>query len=210
MQHALATELQREFTEVAEQVHDLIAIGLLTVREAPVAPRRNPTPPTNAALPPIDDLWVPDRFTGGVIPMLGEREHEQALDAIFDPVQVGVLTPEGLPALELPAEAIAPRTTAPAQTSIFVTPDAHPMVAPAAAEPSVRREQVADTEWDSSAPMAGRAWCREGDERLRHGDLLGAASCWEAAIGAGVPDEDAERLREVIALATRLHALVPI
>lgn len=204
---ALATVLQREFTDVAEQVHDLIAIGLLTVRETPVAPRRNPTPPTNAVVPSLEDLWVPDRYSGGVIRMPGEAE--QAIDAIFDPVQVGVLTPEGLPALELPPNAIADGVPEPAR-SRSVTPGADPAVATTAAEPSVRREQVADAEWESSAPEAGRAWCREGDERLRHGDLLGAVSCWEAAIGAGVPDEDAERLREVIALATRLHALVPI
>lgn len=209
---ALATVLQREFTEVAEQVHDLIAIGLLTVREAPVAPRRNPTPPTNAALAPIDDLWVPDRYSGGIIRMPGDVEH--AVDAIFDPVQVGVLTPEGLPALELPPEAIATRpvvTDAEAPPAAeTVTERANRTVARPAAEPSLRREQVADIEWGSSAPSDGRAWCREGDERLRHGDLMGAVACWEAAIRAGVPDDDAERLREVIALATRLHALVPI
>jgi hypothetical protein len=213
---ALATVLQREFTEVAEQVHDLIAIGLLTVREAPVAPRRNPTPPTNAALPPVDDLWVPDRYSGGVIRMPGDVDH--AVDAIFDPVQVGVLTPEGLPALDLPAEALAGAFLAP-RPIVGSTPDvgaesvtagARATVARSDAEPSLRREQVADAEKDSSAPSDGRAWCRDGDERLRHGDLMGAVACWEAAIRAGVPDDDAERLREVIALATRLHALVPI
>jgi hypothetical protein len=205
---ALATLLQREFTEVAEHVHDLIAIGLLTVREAPVAPRRNPTPPTNTALPAIADLWVPDRYSGGVIRMPGDVE--QAVDAIFDPVQVGVLTPEGLPALELPAAAIAAYGRPTAAPVDSVTPDAYATVATTAAEPSVRREQVADAEWESSASSAGQARCREGDERLRHGDLLGAVSCWEAAIRAGVPDDLAERLREVIALATRLHALVPV
>lgn len=204
---ALATVLQREFTAVAEQVHDLIAIGLLTVREAPVAPRRNPTPPTNAALPPIDDLWVPDRYSGGMR-LPGEVEH--AIDAIFDPVQVGVLTPDGLPALELPPEAIADTPPVPSGVPASVTDDARATVARPAAEPSLRREQVADSAWDASAPSDGRAWCREGDERLRHGDLMGAVACWEAAIGAGVADDDAERLREVITLATRLHALVPI
>lgn len=212
---ALATVLQREFTEVAGLVHDLIAVGLLMVREPAVTPRRNPTPPVNMALPPIDDLWVPDRFNAGPGRMPGESE--QAVDAIFDPVQVGVLTPEGLPAFELPPEAIAPSIgapgsdTAPAHFGVTfgVTNAALPAVARPDAEPSFNREQVADSGSDWAAPFDGRGWCRQGDERLRQGDLMGAVSCWEAAIQVGVSNDDAERLREVIALATRLHALVP-
>ncbi len=220
---ALATVLQREFTEVAGLVHDLIAVGLLTVREAAIAPRRNPTPPVNMALPPIDDLWVPDRFNAAPHRMIGDSDPsvDASLDAIFDPVQVGVLTPDGLPAFELPPEAIAPSLAAQnadTDPSRFgashgvtrgVTNAAFPAVARPDAEPSFPREQVAVSESDWAAPFDGRGWCRQGDERLRQGDLMGAVSCWEAAIQVGVSSGDAERLREVIALATRLHALVP-
>ncbi len=44
----LAVVLGRELLDVAEIVHGLIGSGLLALREAERAPRRNPTPPTGA------------------------------------------------------------------------------------------------------------------------------------------------------------------
>jgi hypothetical protein len=223
----LATVMQREFTDVAELVYELIGAGLLTLREAPVAPRRNPTPPVNAAVPLAerqtppwtgqfsvagaavgqgghdDDLWVPDQFSAAEIRMPGDRE--TAAESVFDPVEVGVLTPEGLPALELPYEAVAGPVAGPLAVS-----DSSPIaVARADAEPSSPWEQEAVDQAFTPPTSDGPSLCRQGDDLLRRSDLMGAVTCWEAALRATVPVDDAERLREVIALAIRLHALVP-
>jgi hypothetical protein len=178
---ALASAMRREFAEVAVAVYDLIGEGLLTLREAPVAPRRNPTDVHD--LRAADELWIPDRFTAGEIRMPGD----QGSDSLFDPVEVGVLTPEGLPA---------------------IADDGAEGVAPLAAGPSFRGEQGAAPESIPHHLTEGGRCCREGDARLRDGDLMGAVAWWEAALRAGMPVADAERLREAIALATRLHALV--
>jgi|APMI01.1.fsa_nt_gi hypothetical protein len=209
---ALATLMQREFTDVAEGVYELIGAGLLTLREAPMAPRRNPTPPVNVAVallasgtPPwieaavAPDLWVPDRFSGAAIRMPGDVDGTG--ESLFDPVEVGVLTPDGLPALELPLEAVA----GPSPMS-----DTSPSgVARIAAEPSSRWEQNAVSQPDMPPAPDGQSLCRQGDDLLRMADLPGAVARWEAALEAGVPVHDVERLRDVITLARRLHALVP-
>jgi hypothetical protein len=191
---ALASVMKREIPEVAELVHDLIEARLLTLREAPVAPRRNPTPPTNASLPFLSgsdastaDLWVPDRFSGASIRMPGDQQ----VDSVFDPVAVGVLTPEGLPSLAPPPDPV------------------HEAVAPLVAGPSLSREQAAASDLVMPTMSDGPALCRQGDALLRTGDLLGAVAYWDAALRATIPVDDAERLRDVIELATRLHALVP-
>jgi hypothetical protein len=190
---ALATSTQRDFVDVAERVYELMLAGLLMLREAPVAPRRNPTPPISAVLPPIlgaamaaEDLSVPDGVTGANFWMLGDHGG----DAVVDPVKGGGLTPEGLPCLE------APRT-APAVA-----------VATTEAGPSCRREQAAISSPAMPTVTDGSLLCRQGDDLLRTGDLMGAVAFWEAALRATRPVDDAERLRDVIALATRLHALV--
>jgi len=47
-----------------------------------------------------------------------------------------------------------------------------------------------------------------GDERARVGDLLGAITYWQAALRAAVPVADPDRVREVVALASRLHTML--
>jgi hypothetical protein len=183
---ALAATMQRELTDIAQLVHDLIAAGLLTLREGRVAPRRNPTPPASPAvrapdaLPPRD-LWIPDQGDADLSRMPGEYEE----DSLFDPVEWGVLTAEGMP-----------RRGTPWQPAAIVAP--HP------AEPSFPREQAAAEAPELHGPTLGR----HGDELARQGDLVGALACWNAALRAPVPVDNADRVREAIALAARLHALL--
>ncbi|MFN9203479.1 MAG: DUF4388 domain-containing protein [Gemmatimonas sp.] len=88
---ALAEAMQRELTEVAELVHDLIGAGLLTLREAQAPPRRNPTPPAGPAFVPQTEP-----STGPVVmvtpaPADDEDDAEDDVheDSLFDPIAVG-------------------------------------------------------------------------------------------------------------------------
>ncbi|MBL0940653.1 MAG: DUF4388 domain-containing protein [Gemmatimonadaceae bacterium] len=126
---ALASTMSRPLIEIAEMVHDLIASGVLTLHDGQAPQRRNPTPPAMVAVDP-HDLWIP-----GNVVIESDLDDDLEFDAVFDPIEVGVLTPEGMP---------RQRT---------------PMVAQVAIEPSVDT-----TEAVSLADAAlGDSLAREGD-----------------------------------------------
>ncbi len=199
----LASVLGRELLDVAEIVHGLMGAGLLTLREATTAPRRNPTPPIGSALqispdPPIGegrraDLWIPRGDE--VMALSGDSAADD--DSLFDPLQPGVLnadgglgrrpTPAGWPALP---------------------PHAHGMsrnaVAPTVAETSLQRGEAGVSVPGTDATTL----CTQGDDAARRGDLAGALECWSAALRSEASLADADRIREAIALAARLHALL--
>ena len=177
---ALADAMEKELTDVAELVHDLIVAGLLVLRDAPVAPRRNPTPPVNPAIPPAGDLWIPDPEDAGLD--AGYLEEDE--DPVFDPVQWGVLTAEGLPRR--------------------ATPWPPPRVAPPLPEPSLDERVPGDVAAVRNGPVLQRL----GDECARRGDLPGAIAQWGRALDATISGDDADRLRERIVLAQRLHDLL--
>lgn len=183
---ALAALMQRDVTDVALLVHDLIGAGLLTLREGQVAPRKNPTPPATPVVPTVaaPDLWVPS----GAFPALdgGAAGHDE--DTLFDPVAHGILTPDGLPGHGEPWHR-AP-------------------VAPVAVEPSLAREQQEVGAMGATSDEMGRVLCQQGDDLARIGDLVGAMAHWNAALRAPVPPPNADRIREAVALAARLHALL--
>lgn len=189
---ALADALGRDLLEVAEQVHGLIGAGLLTLREGQAAPRRNPTPPAMAAIPAPDghdiagDLWIPTAsHTRHSSATPFDSSAVQDDDSLFDPVLMGVISPEGMPRRRTPWMASPP-------------------VASRAAEPSLPRGETAGT-----APRADAiALCRLGDEAARRGDFADAMVHWQAALGLPEPFADADRVREAIALTARLHALL--
>lgn len=81
---ALAASTGRPLVDVAEMVHDLIAAGVLTLHDAQVAPRRNPTPPAQLAIAPPSDLWIPETSGG---------DDDAEFDTVFDPLQAGLMTP---------------------------------------------------------------------------------------------------------------------
>ena len=55
---------------------------------------------------------------------------------------------------------------------------------------------------------AGVTLAMRGDDAARRGDLSGALTHWSAALRSDEPLDDADRIREAIALAARLHALL--
>lgn len=188
----LAESLGRDLLDVAEQVHGLIGAGLLVLREGPVAPRRNPTPPAMAAIPAphgreiVGDLWIPtaDHTRHSSSPPDNESGSLDE-DSLFDPVELGVISPEGFP-----------RRLTPWMAS--------PTVASQAAEPSLPRGETAGI----AARVDANSLCRLGDEAARRGDFAGALTHWNAALRLPESFADADRLREAIALTARLHALL--
>jgi hypothetical protein len=187
---ALAEAMQRELTDVAELVHDLIGAGLLTLREGQAAPRRNPTPPAVPAfVPPAAPAPM---ATPGEAHDEDEEDDAFHEDSLFDPIAVG--------ATFTPASSVADERTPSATRTASVAPP----VALAPVEPSLSREQVG-----AEAPeLHGPTLCRHGDDLARRGDFVGALAYWNAALRAPVSVADAERIREAAALATRLHALL--
>ncbi|MEO7996854.1 MAG: hypothetical protein ABI852_05385, partial [Gemmatimonadaceae bacterium] len=103
---ALARSLGRNLLEVAEIVHGLIGTGLLRLVDSARALRTQPTPPSSAVQEDETDadLWVPSENE-----LLLAQYSEALGDDIFDPVRVGVITPEGLPRLRTPAVAQRPQ-----------------------------------------------------------------------------------------------------
>jgi hypothetical protein len=211
---SLAAVMQRDVTDVALLVHDLLGAGLLTLREGQTAPRRNPTPPAMASIPttaerpspplvssppastaavptpvPVTaELWVP---SGSYMATVGPAEPDE--DSLFDPVAHGVLSSEGLPL------AAAPRRAG-GMTSVAV--------APAPVEPSFPQEQPPDGAPVPTDGQIGRALCQQGDALARAGDLRGAMAHWNAALQSPEPPPNADQVREAIGLAARLHALL--
>ncbi len=203
----LADALGRDLLEVAEHVHGLIGAGLLTIREGPVVPRRNPTPPTTAAIPApegpegpeiVGDLWIPAAaHTRHSSATRDESSAGDDEDSLFDPVELGVISAEGLPRRHPPGMASP-------LSSPSASPLASPPVASEAAEPSLPRGETAGI-----APRAdATALCRLGDEAARRGDFADAMTHWTAALRCPEPLADADRVREAMALTARLHALL--
>jgi hypothetical protein len=190
---ALAEAMQRELTEVAELVHDLIGAGLLTLREGQAAPRRNPTPPAMSAIV-VPDVAPGVALVPGAIGATHDDVDDFHEDSLFDPVALGATVTPGAAG----PEAALPTWSAPTAATVTMP------VAPAPVEPSLPREQ----DRADSPALHGPTLCRHGDELARRGDLVGALAYWNAALRAPVPVADADRIREAAALASRLHALL--
>jgi Domain of unknown function (DUF4388) len=93
---ALSRTLGRDLLEIAEIVYGLVETGLLRVGDTARVARTFATPPSSSWPLPGDgtlDLWVPDEPS---------RSGQFDDDEIFDPVRVGVITPDGLPRLRTP------------------------------------------------------------------------------------------------------------
>lgn len=206
---ALADAMQRELVEIAEQVHGLIVTGLLTVREAPVAPRRNPTPPVLGAIAAPhehdeQDLWIPDPFmaAASAMPGLGHSE------PVFDPIEVGVFTPDGLPRIATP---LFVRAVATPHVADVTEPTPVPVAAVSAAPSFPGTHTIATIASPSTDSPTDDSWVAlvaRAAELARAGQHAEAVSWWEAALRAPMPVVEADRVREAIDLASRLHALL--
>lgn len=229
---ALAEALGRDLLDVAEIVHGLIGTGLLRLAESARAMRTNATPPsaaimdalpasvaqpcmpgadtvrnaapvvtstpaqtatsspasTNPTATPLHesgDFWVP--ADAGLL-VHGEQHADDSYDAIFDPVRVGVITPDGLPRLR--------------------TPMHQPAIHPGAPRPAHARGTVTLVNSDHTGNDAARNPRRAGDDAARRGDFAEALSQWSAYLKLNENGADADHVREAIAVAARLHALL--
>ncbi|MBL0171894.1 MAG: DUF4388 domain-containing protein [Gemmatimonadaceae bacterium] len=199
----LATVLGRELLDVAGIVHGLIGAGLLTLREVQTAPRRNPTPPIGSdvlspraggsAASHARDLWIP--HGDDALTTAGDVHGDD--DTLFDPIQMGVLTADGMPRRRTTPRGM-PALSTPAEMRTDDT------VASSVAETSLHRGEAS---WPLPG-MDATTLCTHGDEAARRGDLAGALTFWSAALRSEASLADADRIREAIALAARLHALL--
>ena len=172
----LAAVLGRELLDVAEIVHGLIGAGLLALREAELAPRRNPTPPIGAT------AWVDDASDE---------------DSLFDPTIVGGASRVGMPQF---------RTTPRGVTAVaaHVSTATAVAVAPVAPETSVLGVGESGLLRTTDAAVLST----QGDMAAQRGDLPGAVAFWSAALQSDASHPDADRIREAMVLASRLHALL--
>lgn len=130
---ALADALKRDLLDVAETVHGLLVTGLLALVEGarpvrvPASATRSTgavavvTASTTASLTPMaNDVWVPPQLaTPRATPVA-----DDGYNAIFDPVRVGVITPEGLPRLRTPLHVAKTRKAAPSHAELRHAGDA--------------------------------------------------------------------------------------
>ena len=203
---ALATAMERDVTEIAELVYDLVGSGLLTLREGQGAPRRNPTPPATPVIPTVIEAppetpasVTPIRASSGtvrdmrVLDLPGDAhdgpqaEHDE--DSLFDPIAPGGLTADGLPMENTPWHGSRP---------VALTP----------VEPSFPREQAEVVATGAALLQDALSVCQLGDELARTGDLAGAMAHWNAALRVPGSLPHADRVREAVTLAARLHALL--
>jgi hypothetical protein len=212
---ALASELGRDLLDVARVVHGLIGAGHLALRESQSAPRFNPTPPTAApavvlenATPVVQvpetsasessastshgrDLWIPnsdDVLDAGFV---------GADDSLFDPIAMRLLNDDGT---------LRRRTTPYGVKALYAQPiiEESKAVASVVAGTSLLRGEA---KW----PLPGtdvETPAELGDDAARRGDLAGAVALWSAALESEDSLVGADRIRERIALASRLHALL--
>ena len=207
----LADVLRRQLLDVAEIVHTLIGAGVLALRDSTVAPRRHPTPPAHQAI----DMWVPSAAE-----LASDDRHSDDDDLVFDPIADGVVDPDGLPTRAAPtgefSTVVATAFRTPRETDVieatsrllhaastFKFPNEN-AVASAAPKQSLSQQEARRAATDTDAV----ALCERGDSAARSGDLADALTWWSAALRTDAAAVDADRIRESIALAARLHALL--
>jgi hypothetical protein len=179
---SLAHSIGRDLLEVAEIVHGLIGTGLLTLAETARTKRTQATPPSNDAVSAVanPDVWVPFEAPGRA------AFDDDQNDEIFDPIRVGVVTPEGLPRYRTPV-----RTSSVTGATRAV------------------RDESADSR--SSHRMLGDAAARRGDldSALRHWNRVVQSAVTGVSIdGRFNAAGDIEHAQEAIALAERLQQLL--
>lgn len=205
----LAEVLNRQLLDVAQIVHTLIGAGVLTLRDSSVAPRKHPTPPAHQAV----DMWVPsaEELSGG------DSDDD---DLVFDPIALGVVDHDGLPARHTPVAQFssveesafgAPLETDVIEATSRLLQTASTLEFPNenAVASATPKQSLSQREASWPAPdMDAASLCEHGDTSARSGDLAGALTWWSAALRTDAAAVDADRIREAIALAARLHALL--
>ena len=205
---SLADALGRDVLDVVQTIHSLIGAGLLTIVSAGADTVRHPTPPTQPAVysplrdgVQVGDVWIPP------------TSHDRDVDNTnaVDESAVDPLAEQAAQGGEAPPSAWTPRVWQ-ARVPDAVRPPWHAAsqpwpagqnpVAPTANDPSHERAHAMPVT-DPLTSLASR-----GDDAARRGDLTAALTLWSAALREPEPPVDADRIREAIALAARLHALL--
>lgn len=218
----LATLLGRDVVEVAGIVHGLVGTGLLTVRDgsAPlgaVVRDAGPAAPSAASLtPPVTRLATPS-LPPRVAPLttpagsLLEAEPSGLPDPDDD---LWIPTPSELAGLggdETVADDPHRGTGDPfvGADGRVVTWPAHAHVASHPLGPSSHDGRPLDVTGAADLASSGaHDWREAGDAAARRGDFETALDCWTRHLRAHERAPDADRVREAIGLAARLHALL--
>lgn len=188
--HALAVVLDREVLDVAVIVHRLIAAGLLTLRESTTVPARNTTPPVVTA---ID--YGPQPSTAAVARYEVADDPDLWIPSVTEAFHVPMRDVEG------DEDAVFDPIAGGVYTDDRMM---WSTVAPTVIETSPLRGDASPLPATENAELL----CQHGDEAARRGDLAGALTYWSAALRSDATMMDADRIREAIALAARLHALL--
>lgn len=174
----LAESLRQDVVDVATTVHGLIEAGVLTTaKSAPVSSPRTTIPPVFSPTMPF------------ALPYEAGED-----DSLFDPMQVGVMTPDGMPATypdmaDVSGAARSVTHGAPSQRS---------------------RRATVDTSGHQDKRRNAAMLLRAGDRAAREGRLENACAYWQQCLDSGVLSDDlqVDAVRERIALGRRLSALL--
>lgn len=205
----LSAVLERNLLDVAQIVHALIGASVLALREGATVSRRHPTPPAHGIIPQTvgADLWTPLLGALHGAEVFGQTS-ELVLDStdedlVFDPIAQDVLDEPGVPRAELGLVDGRVNEALPDSDVVAVAT----RMLQAASVMEFRDSAIVTTDIES-AVMDAAAMSARGDASARVGDLADALSWWSAALRADAGAIDADRVREAIALAARLHALL--
>ncbi len=207
----LADVLGRQLVDIAQIVHTLIGAGVLALRDSSIVARKHPTPPAHQAV----DMWVPSAEE-----LTSREPHDEDDDLVFDPIALGVIDEDGLPARHTPTGPLltvaAPSFGARREPDVIATTSRLLQTASSLEFPNENavasatpKQSLSQREAGWPAPgMDAASLCEHGDTSARRGDLAGALTWWSAALRTDAAAVDADRIREAIALAARLHALL--
>jgi predicted transcriptional regulator len=209
----LARDLRRDLVEVATTLHELIDAGVVTLVDAttdvttPTAhtPRgavaARPTPPSPAPTVDVQQPRVVQR-TRQTIPPVYSPVMPFALpfeagddDSLFDPMQVGVMTPDGMPA--------------PSNYDEMTGRVSHVARSVSQSHRQGRAgTEPADTSRRKSLEATARELLVSGDREAATGNLSQACTLWERSLALGTGGDADHAVRERIRLARRLEALL--
>jgi hypothetical protein len=208
----LARDLRRDLVDVATTLHELIDAGVVTLAAVPNRPL-TPTLPTPQGVDAVRPAsMTPVRPPEGRKPTF-ERSPRQTIppvyspvmpfalpfesgddDSLFDPMQVGVMTPDGMPATS--GNEVTGHVSHAARTVTHSHTRGR-----AGTEP-------ADTFRRESLEATARELRVSGDREAATGNLSKACMLWERSLALGTGTDADHAVRERIRLARRLEALL--
>ncbi len=177
---AIAEALDKDVIEVAGTIFRLVEAGVLITHAEPL-----PAHSYDAIdIPPV---YLPETS-------IAEDDDELAEDSLFDPMQVGVMTPDGMPVMSADPEYVS------SVARSVPTSDGGELQLTTSPETS---------SYEADAPTDAERLLHAGDIAARTGNFAAACELWQQclllAATAGVP---IEAVHERIEYAKRLHLLL--